>query len=145
MGNMDSLAQLPEKVVFAVQWTLIIFFIGAPTLGWMFAKSLKETANVVLAWSVALIMLTGGNFGLNLLLRDLIAPDFLGDEWVAILSAALIIPTTLLLTRFLLWMLAEPEQPAWMANYDTMDESKLLPFERRRRETIERRNRARRR
>ncbi|MGB1287230.1 MAG: hypothetical protein ACPG7F_11895 [Aggregatilineales bacterium] len=146
-GIVDSsaLANLPAQVVAAVQGTLILFAIGAPFLGWLLSRATEKLANFLLAWSTALFVLLAGNFGFNLLLRELIAKDFLADVWVSVLSMALILPITVLLTRFIIWYLADPEPPAWMQNYDTMDESKLLPFERRRQEHMARKRRAQRR
>ncbi|MCU0513853.1 MAG: hypothetical protein MUE40_14940 [Anaerolineae bacterium] len=136
-------ADLAAQVAFAIQGTLIVFFVVAPVLGWLLARGVARRANAVLAWCCAVLVVLVGSFGLNWLLRRAIPPAQLPDVAVHGLSLAAALASGLLLARYLLWLLAEPGKAPWVIEHEQLQDDELLPFERRRKLEMARRKKLR--
>jgi hypothetical protein len=138
----SDVTNLGALLVFAVQGTLILFFIVSPVMGYLLARSIQKRVNGVIAWCMGVMVILVGNFGVSVLLRRVIPQEQLSDLALTLLCGAGSFAAGILLARYIVFFLADPGKPQWVVEYENMPQEDMLPFERRKHMEVERRKRA---
>lgn len=139
-----SEAGLAAQMAFAFQFTLVLFFVISPMMGYFIAQGVKNRTNFFIGWGIGVLIMLLGSFGLSFLLRAAIPVDAMSDMVVGILSCVAAVAAGILLAKYIVWAMADPGKPAWVVAHENLKDEDLLPFERRRKREEARRNRARR-
>ncbi len=138
-----SEGDLAAQVAFAFQFTLILFFVISPIMGYFIAQGVKTRANFFIGWGIGVLIVLLGSFGLNFVLRQAIPVTILPDIAIGLLSSIASVASGILLAKYIVWVMGDPGKAVWVIEHETLKEDELLPFERRRRAEEERRKKAR--
>jgi hypothetical protein len=130
---------IAERLVFAIQGTLILFFVVSPIMGYIIARQIKDRTRVVIGVCMGMLIVIVGNMGLNLLLLRLLPEGTLPDWAIALLSFAASGAIGMIVAKYILWVLAEPGTPEWLKEDESRPYEELAPFEKRRRDEMARR------
>lgn len=135
--------EMQARLAFAAQFTLLLFFIISPIMGYLIAQGVKKRANFFIGWGIGVLIVLLGSFGLSFILRQAIPATTLPETAVGLLSCMASIAAGILLAKYIVWVMGDPGKAAWVVEHDALKEEELLPFERRRRAEEERRKKAR--
>ncbi len=137
--------ELALRFAFAVQGILVLFFVVSPLMGTMMHRGIAKRSTLVL---VTCVMALLGNLiymGMVHILRTSIPKTAISDFAWIILSFLTAVSLTWLVGRYLYWLLNDHFEPAaWVTEYEELTEADMLPFDRRRKQEMERRKRSRR-
>jgi hypothetical protein len=134
---------ITARLAFAIQFTLILFFIISPIMGYFIAQGIKKRANFFIGWGIGVLIVLLGSFGLSFILRQAIPVTMLSDIAIGLLSSVASVAAGILLAKYIVWVMGDPGKAAWVIEHEKLQEDDLLPFERRRRAEEERRKKAR--
>jgi hypothetical protein len=131
------------QVAFAFQATLILFFIVSPIMGFFLAQQIKNRTRLVIGVGIGMLIVLLGNVGLTLLLGKLLPAGTLPDWAIVLLSFAASGAVAMIVAKYILWVMADPGVPQWLTESEKRPYHELAPFEKRRREEMNRRKAAR--
>jgi hypothetical protein len=134
---------LGARVAFALQFTLILFFIISPVMGYFLAREIHKRVNLVLAWGTGTLVMLGGSFALAYVLRGAIPLERLDNTVLSLLSGVAAVCAGMLLARFLSWWLRDPELPQWAKELQNLPPEEMSPIDYRRKAWLERKKRLR--
>ncbi len=134
---------LGSQVAFAMQGTLIIFFIVSPIMGYVLAQQIKNRTRLVIGGGIGILIVLCGSIGLTLLLIRLFPAGALPDWAVVLLSFAFSGAIGMMVSRYIMWVMADPGTPQWLTESENRPYDELAPFEKRRRNEVNRRKAAR--
>lgn len=154
MNEMDTLSNatgvtgfqamdLGAQVAFAIQMTLILFFIVSPIMGYFLAQQIKNRTRLVIGVGIGMLIVIVGNVGLTLLLGRILPVGVLPDWAIVMLSFAGSGAAGMIVAKYILWVMADPGKPQWVIEEEQRPYEDMTPFERRRHEEMTRRRAAR--
>ena len=143
---MDAFAQLEgdlaSQVAFAFQGVLICFFIISPLAGKLLHKAVAKASSLVL---IVCTMLLLGNLiymGMIYVAYPALPEDAIHPYVWITLSFCTSFSATILIGRYMNWMLSDNIQAGiWTQEYDNLTEEDMMPYDRRRKQEMERRKR----
>lgn len=134
---------LAGQVAFAMQATLFLFFIVSPIMGYVLAQQIKNRTRLVIGGGIGVLIVLVGNVGLTLLLGKILPLGTLPDWAIVLLSFAASGAAAMIVAKYILWVMADPGIPQWLTESDKRPYHELAPFEKRRRDEVNRRKAAR--
>lgn len=129
--------QLSRAVAIGLSGTIVIYAVISPIMGYFIARAIKQkwvftmvTACMILTFILAGV---GLSYGLPRLL-----PGVLTADQIAIISTAIAVGLSLSVAVYIRWYYTETDyRQLWLRELDSYEDE--LPFERKRREYMERR------
>jgi|GEM_PF-3250855 len=134
---------LGAQVAYAMQATLILFFLVSPIMGFVLAQQIKNRTRLVIGAGIGILIVLVGNIGLTLLLGRLLPVGTLPDWAIVMLSWAASGAIGMIVAKYIMWVMADPGVPEWLTESEKRPYDELAPFEKRRREEMNRRKAAR--
>jgi hypothetical protein len=132
------------KFVFILQGFLVIFFVVSPLLGKFVHQSIAKASSMVL---IVCTMLLIGNvvyMGMVYGIYSILPKGAIHQIIWAILSFATAFSLSILVGRYMSWMMSDNFNPAvWEQEYDDLTEADMMPFDRRRKQEMTRRKHSR--
>jgi hypothetical protein len=146
--KMDAFAglegEIATKFAFALQGTLVIFFVISPLMGKLIHHGVAKVNTQVL---VVCTMLLIGNLtymGMIYIVYPLLPQGAIHEIVWIMLSFSASCSLALLIGRYINWMLNDNLEPAvWVQEYENLTEADMMPFDRRRKREMERRKQSR--
>ena len=135
--------ELGAQVAFAMQATLILFFLVSPIMGLVLAQQIKNRTRLVIGAGIGILIVLVGNVGLTLLLGRLLPVGRLPDWAIMLLSFAASGTGGMIVAKYIMWVMADPGVPEWLTESEKRPYDELAPFEKRRRDEVNRRKAAR--
>lgn len=141
---MDAFAGLEEdfatKFALALQGFLVIFFVISPMMGKLIHHSIAKASSLVL---IVCTMLLIGNLvymGMVYVVYRLLPEGAIHEIVWSILSFGMAFSLSVLVGRYMNWMMSDNIEPAvWVKEYEDLTEADMMPFDRRRKQEMERR------
>lgn len=146
MGQFSGLGNdLALRFALAVQGFLVLFFVISPLMGNLIHKGVARRSTQVL---VVCVMALIGNLVYMMmvhLLRQFVPVTAISDFAWIVLSFLTAMSISWLIARYLHWLLSDNfELAPWVTEYEELTDADMLPFDRRRKQEMERRKRTRR-
>ena len=135
--------EIGAQVAFAMQGTLILFFIVSPIMGYVMAQQIKSRTRLVIGPGIGVLIVLLGNLGLTLLLGRILPIGTLPDWGIVALSFAASGAVAMIVAKYILWVMEDPGVPQWLTESEKRPYHELAPFEKRRRDEVNRRKAAR--
>jgi hypothetical protein len=134
-----SLAEiLGARVVVGLIFVVAMFTIAPMTVGNVMHKVVRKKSDLFLSGSIGVMIYVVVSTGLGYVLRQLIPVEQISDLAIGVMSFAVGVALGVLVARFLLWWLRDPDMPQWAQEYRALPDEELMPFERRKRQWQER-------
>lgn len=144
MADGGLATQIALQFALAVQGVLVLFFVISPVMGSLIHRGVAKRSTLVL---VVCTMIVIGNLvymGMVYIVRQTIPQSVIPDLIWIILSFCTAFSISVLIGRYLNWLLGDHEIPAvWVREYEELSEADMMPFDRRRKREMERRKRSR--
>ena len=145
---MDAFANFEDnlgiQVALAFQGMLILFFFISPFVGGLIHRGIAKASSLVL---IVCSMLLIGNLvymGMVYVVYRLLPVGVIHPFVWIILSFATAYSLAVLIGRYLNWLMSDNYDPAvWVKEYEALSDADLMPFDRRRKQEMERRKRSR--
>ena len=131
------------KFAFAIQGILIIFFVVSPVVGKLLHKAVAKASSLVLI--ICTMLLLGNLIYMGMVYIAYPAlPEGAIHEYVwIILSFGTAFSTSILVGRYMNWYLSDNFHGSiWAQEFENLAEEDMMPFDRRRKQEMERRKRA---
>jgi hypothetical protein len=138
LGSFQAM-ELGAQLTIAIQFTLIIFFVISPIMGYIVAQQIKNRTRVVIGVGIGILVVLFGNMGLTMLLMRALPVGTLPDWAIVLLSFAASGAMAIIVAKYILWVMADPGTPQWLTESDSRAYHELAPFEKRRRDEMARR------
>ena len=132
------------KFAFAVQGTLVVFFVISPMMGKLIWHGIAKASSLVL---IVCTMLLIGNLvymGMVYIVYRWLPEGAIHEIIWIVMSFSTSISLSLLLGRYINWMMNPNFKSAiWVQEYEDLTEADMMPFDRRRKREMERRKQSR--
>lgn len=136
-----NMGEMGARVVMFFNLTIVVFFIVSPILG-MFGHSIMgRSKDNFFAISSAILVGVVSNVGINYGLRYIMPEGRMSDFTMGLIAVLTSVALAWLVGRTVAFALAPPGKGYYQQQEDALEEEDLMPFERRRRQYQERRNR----
>lgn len=136
-----NMGEMGARVVMFFNLTIVVFFIVSPILG-MFGHSIMgRSKDNFFAISSAILVGVVSNVGINYGLRYIMPEGRMSDFSMGLIAVLTSVTLAWLVGRTVAFALAPPGKGYYQQQEDALEEEDLMPFERRRRQYQERRNR----
>lgn len=134
---------LGAQVAIAIQFTLILFFVISPIMGYVLAQQIKDRTRLVIGAGIGILIVLLSNVGLTILLMRGLQVGTLPDWAIILLSFAASGALGILVAKYIMWVMADPGIPQWLTEGENRPYHELAPFEKRRRDEMARRKKIR--
>lgn len=146
MGQFSGLGnELALKLALAVQGVLVLFFVVSPLMGGLIHRQVAKRSTLVMV--VAVMALIGNLIYMAMvhIARRHIPETAISDFAWILMSFLTAFSISWLVARYLYWILSDNFYPAeWVREYEELTDEDMLPFDRRRKQEMERRKKSRR-
>lgn len=136
-----NMGEMGARVVMFFNLTIVVFFIISPILGMFGQGIMGRSKDAFFAISSAILVGVVSNVGINYGLRYIMPEGRMSDFTMGLIAVLTSVALAWLVGRTVAFALAPPGKGYYQQQEDALEEEDLMPFERRRRQYQERRNR----
>ena len=136
-----NMGEMGARVVMFFNLTIVVFFIVSPILGMFGQGIMGRSKDTFFAISSAILVGVVSNVGINYGLRYIMPEGRMSDFSMGLIAVLTSVALAWLVGRTVAFALAPPGKGYYQQQEDALEEEDLMPFERRRRQYQERRNR----
>ncbi len=130
-----TLAELMgTRTLIGLIFVALMFMLAPFTVGNVMHTVVRKKSDLFLGGSIGVMIYVVVSTTLGYVLRQVIPVEQLSDLAIGLMSFAVGVALGVLVARFLVWWLRDPDMPQWAQEYRALPDEELMPFERRKRE-----------
>lgn len=131
---------LAVKFALVVQGVLVLFFVISPLMGKLIHQGIAKFSSLVLIVCTMFVVGNLSYMGMVYVIYRSLPPDIFNPFVWILLSFLVAFSLSLLVGRYMNWYLSDNFNRAiWTQEYDSLTDDEMMPFDRRRKEEMERR------
>jgi|GEM_PF-4451062 len=135
--------EIAERLIFAVEAVLVLFFVISPIVGYIIARTIANRVNRLIVWCVMFLLVNVCANGGYAYFRERIPYERMPDISLIALMIVGAICIAMLVGKYLAWYLAPSGQSELEREFEEMTPEEMSPMDVRRKAEIERKRKQR--